>query len=77
MHIEVFKSELSGQWHWHFKNKGRVTADSEAFPTKNNASRAARAVVSAVVKEMGGFYMPSFMHAKWVSNRGVWKIEWY
>ncbi len=50
MHIEVFETDKgSGQWYWHFRNKGRVTADSEAFPSKNNAIRAAKAVVTAVI----------------------------
>lgn len=77
MHIEVFKSEKSGQWHWHFKNKGRITADSEAFPTKSNASRAARAVVTAVTNEVGGINKVEFMRAKWYAGKNVWKIEWY
>lgn len=46
MHIEIWEGAVG--WHWHFKNKGRITADAEAFPTKGNAMRAAKAVVKAV-----------------------------
>lgn len=49
MHIEVFLG-AGGMWHWHFKNKGRVTADAEAFPSKANATRAAKSVVAGVLK---------------------------
>lgn len=48
MRIDVFKGRDG--WHWHFVSRGRITADSEAFPTKSNAVRAAKAVVRAVVK---------------------------
>ena len=44
MHIEVMK--LLGGWYWHFKNKGRITADAESFPTKAHAMRAAKAKVA-------------------------------
>lgn len=50
MHIEIF--EGVGGWYWHFCSKGRVTADSEAFPSKANALRAAKAVVKGVCKRM-------------------------
>jgi uncharacterized protein YegP (UPF0339 family) len=37
-------------FYWHFKgHNGKVTADSEAFPTKGNALRAAKSVVRGVV----------------------------
>lgn len=59
MHIEVWQgtnrvSETTGRvvaqrWHWHFKNRGRIVADAEAFPSKGNAIRAAKAVVRGVV----------------------------
>ena len=51
MHIEVFKGSNPKVWYWHFKNKGRVTANNEAFPSKSNAIRAAKGVVKAVMKE--------------------------
>lgn len=58
MHIEVFEGKKIGpksppRWYWHFASKGRITADSEAFPTKAHAVRAAKSVVRAVVKEVG------------------------
>ena len=51
MHIEVFKGSNPKVWYWHFKNKGRVTANNEAFPSKSNAIRAAKGVVKAVMKK--------------------------
>lgn len=54
MHIEIFQLvpiEKEDSWYWHFKNKGRITADAEAFPTKAHAKRAATAVVTAVFKQ--------------------------
>jgi hypothetical protein len=82
MHIEVFegkdKDELRGDshpaWFWHFKNRGRVTADSEAFPTKYNAERAAVAVVRAVIKEVSGDAPISFYHG--TDKKGVHYIKW-
>lgn len=56
MHIEIFRGEAqetAQNWYWHFKNKGRITADGEAHPTKANAMRAAKGVVRAVLKEVG------------------------
>jgi len=50
MRIEVFHG--NDGWFWHFRNKGRITADSEAFPTKAHAVRAAKAVVVAVFKRV-------------------------
>lgn len=56
MYIEIFKGKPSSAkspqaWRWHFKNKGRITADAEAFPTKTHAIRAAKACVRATIKE--------------------------
>jgi hypothetical protein len=60
MHIEVFPGMnayvtpnnvlVSDTWFWHFRNKGRITADSESFPTKAHAVRAAKSVVKAVLQ---------------------------
>lgn len=50
MQIEVFEGKRG--WHWHFRSKGRLTADSESFPTKSHALRAAKAVVSAVLARL-------------------------
>jgi hypothetical protein len=55
MFIEIWQGKSVGNrqsWFWHFKSKGRVTADSEAFPTKAHAMRAAKGVVNGVVKEL-------------------------
>jgi uncharacterized protein YegP (UPF0339 family) len=49
--IEVWANRY-GQWYWHFRSKGRVTADSESFPSKAHALRAAKAVVRAVIKRL-------------------------
>ena len=49
MKIKVFKGE-DKQWYWHFERKGRVTADSEGFPNKANAVRAAKGVVQSIFK---------------------------
>lgn len=58
MHIEIFKGKR--EWHWHFVNRGRITADAEGFPSKGNAVRAAKAVVRGVVKPMTRIYAPTF-----------------
>lgn len=39
-------------WRWHSKNGGRITASSEAFASKSNAIRAAKAHVRAVFGEL-------------------------
>jgi hypothetical protein len=63
MQIEIFETNKTPHktgctanrgWFWHFRSKGRITADSEAFPTKAHAVRAAKAVVTAVVKQAVG-----------------------
>jgi uncharacterized protein YegP (UPF0339 family) len=54
MKIEVWKGKSVGakqSWFWHFRqSNGQITADSEVFPTKAHAIRAAKAVVRAVCK---------------------------
>ena len=80
MHIEVWlghvENEHGGQeppaWFWHFKNKGRITADAEEFPTKSNAIRAAKAVVKAVFKEAEGMTV-QFVETE---AKGVTRIKW-
>jgi hypothetical protein len=72
MHIEVMK--LLGGWYWHFKNKGRVTADAESFPTKAHAIRAAKAVVKAVIKPLPSYADPVFKTTKVDDN--LFHITW-
>lgn len=65
MHIEVWKNERdkTGQpWHWHKRNQGRITCDAEAFPTKGNAMRAAKADVRQTIKPFGS--RPVMFHAE-------------
>lgn len=59
MKIEVFL-DGGNMWRWHFKSKGRITADAEAFPSRANATRAAKSVVKAVVKCMPLHMLPEF-----------------
>jgi len=49
MKARVWK-RADGEWHWRFESKGRITADSESFPTKANAMRACKGVITAVFK---------------------------
>lgn len=49
MHIEIFQTS-NGQWYWHKRNVGKVTCDSEEFPTKQHAIRAAKADVTQTIK---------------------------
>ena len=52
--IEVWKGRA--HWHWHFKSgNGRIVADAENFPSKGNAIRAAKRVVTAVLEEWGTY----------------------
>lgn len=83
MHIEVFQSNKSiiapkapQRWYWHFKNKGRTTADTESFPSRANAIRAAKAVVKAVVREFHGQHTrdPDFVTA--CTDKGITVIRW-
>lgn len=62
MKIIVFKSlpdvittkRASDQpWHWHMENKGRITTDGESHPDRAKAIRAAKGVVSSVLKDAG------------------------
>jgi len=71
MQIEVFETR-GKQWCWHFRNKGRVTADSEQFPTKAHAIRAGKAVVRAVVPKNIGVTFDDP-----VIRNGVIVIKWY
>lgn len=82
MHIEIFKRggfnkakqcETPHAWFWHFKNKGRITADAEPFPTKAHALRAAKAVVTAVLKPTGA--APHFT-AVLSKDTTITKITW-
>ena len=72
MHIEVMK--MLGKWYWHFKSKGRITADAESFPTKAHAMRAAKAVVKAVVKLTPSYTDPTFKTTKVDDN--LFHITW-
>lgn len=60
MKIEVLKTTGRQPWHWHFKNKGRITAAAEAFPSKAHAVRAAKAVVKATLL-VAGVGTPKFV----------------
>jgi hypothetical protein len=80
MHIEVFaqqsnRSYDAPDWYWHFRSKGRITADSEGFPTKAHAMRAAKGLVRAVTKNMSGFMLPRFTTQP-MDRKGVVKITW-
>lgn len=79
MHIEVFEgysltNSTDPAWYWHFKAKnGKVTADSEAFPTKAHAIRAAKAVVRAVMNcPSGGLTVQFTQH----ESEGCLVIKW-
>lgn len=77
MHIEVFSDQAKREgvptkWFWHFKNRGRITADAESFPSKSNALRAAKAVVIAVAKEMR--QVPHFSGSE---KSGITKVTWF
>jgi len=80
MHIEVFEGKKEGQWYWHFRNKGRVTADSEAFPSRHHATRAARSVVVAcvrcVLKRFALARSALFSVPEWDTRRQCWVIRW-
>lgn len=50
--ISVFKG-VDRQWYWQLVSRnGKVTADNEGYPTKSNATRAAKALVRSVVKRV-------------------------
>lgn len=77
MHIEVFPNERH-QWFWHFKNKGRITANAEAFPSRANAMRGAKSLVRAVLRRIdlqaaGAYIAPDFTTRV---SHGVTIIEW-
>ena len=56
MHIEIFTGEKIGpkspdRWYWHkVNNNGKITCNSEAFPSKAHALRAAKADVTHTIK---------------------------
>lgn len=82
MHIEVFQSAKSAispkapqRWYWHFKNKGRITAATESFPTKAHAMRAAKAVVKGVLKECG-MSVPSMLTWTVAKKDNITTIMW-
>jgi uncharacterized protein YegP (UPF0339 family) len=75
MHIEVFKGRGAQPWRWHFRNKGRVTADSEGFPSKAHAIRAAKGVVRAVLAE-GLAFRPQFRPLVLDKASGAFVIRW-
>ena len=78
MHIDIFRGATSAkyhQWYWHFENKGRITADSEAFPTKQHAVRAAKACVRAVVKRFDNGADHVFFASKVQSETAI-RLTW-
>lgn len=76
MHIEVFQNEQKTQWHWHFRNKGRITADAESFPSKANALRAAKAVVKAIQAQLGlADSVLRFEDPVWDAKRGAFVVK--
>lgn len=53
MRIEV-KPTRSGKFVWNFvANNGKTTGNNETFPTRGNATRAAKAVVTSIVRPLG------------------------
>jgi len=52
MKIEVMKSDSRTKqpWHWHFNNKGKITAAGEGHDSRSKSIRAAKGVVRAVCK---------------------------
>jgi uncharacterized protein YegP (UPF0339 family) len=50
--IEILQAQGGKEWFWHFKNKGRIIAVSETFPSRSNALRAAKSCVRGVLKPM-------------------------
>lgn len=84
MHIEVFPDKdsyidpngklVATSWYWHFKAKnGKVTADSEAFPTKAHAIRAAKNTVKAVFAPVSGSMKVTFDQHE---SEGCLVIKW-
>lgn len=74
MKIEVFVDD-NNFWYWHFRAKnGRITADAEAYASKANAIRAAKAVVKAVVKELNA--TPQFDRTTYEPNTDCFEITW-
>lgn len=81
MHIEVFPEggvTAGASWYWHFRNKGRVTADSESFTSKGHAIRAGKAVVRAVIipSVVDGLPPNFFTVAADPKRPGVTVIRW-
>jgi uncharacterized protein YegP (UPF0339 family) len=75
MYIEIFNNRTD-EWYWHFRNKGRITADSEAFPTKAHALRAAKAVVTATIAELGTTVEPVFAKPVEDSAHDCFIVRW-
>lgn len=72
MHIEVW--EGNGGYFWHFRSRnGKITADSESFPSKGHAIRAAKAVVRGTCRQIG------VRTLRFTSNEsaGVARIAWW
>ena len=82
MHSEVWQSSETkniGSWYWHLRARnGQIVTDAEAFPTKGNAVRAAKAVVSAVIKQFHAAKLDhiTFTPVLWVEKRRCWVIKW-
>lgn len=80
MRIEVWEGAPSDGrrgWYWHFKARnGKITADSECFPSKSNAMRAAKSVVREVI--IGREYRPDpdFVAAVDPNYPGITRITW-
>ncbi len=77
MQIEVFEGQ-QGMWYWHFRNKGRVTANGESHISKGKAIRAAKGVVRAVCKPLTEVFSRrpvAFKDA--VVENGITIFKWY
>lgn len=76
MKIEVFVGS-NGDWYWHFRAKnGRVTADAEAYASKANAIRAAKAVVKGVMQCCDSGYLVKFSKTRYEPNTDCYEITW-
>ena len=74
MHIEVFGA--GKQWYWHFKNKGRIVADAEEFPTKSHAIRGAKGVVRAVCKNLSYHMLPIWYPIVFDKKQNIYVLKW-
>lgn len=78
MHIEIFQTQpvqLGDMWYWHKNNKGRITCDSEAFPTKAHAVRAAKADVVQTIKPYDKLAADRLVFTLDV-KKGVFTLRW-